>query len=140
MKLALPFKGGGSPSGENLTATSADVKPGKKFYGKDSDDVLTGAMSVHNNLSGTIGINGTYDIPVGLQDGKGEITQSIPTQGATSVEPMVNGVTEAVNGKYMTGNVTVEAVYNFNPSVIKKGVTVGEGDQAITGTFEGFVS
>lgn len=139
MKLPLPFKGGGSPSGENLTATPADVKPGVKFYGKDSDDVLTGTMPVHNNSSATIGINGTYNIPVGLQDGKGKVTQSIPTQGATSVEPTVNGVTEAVNGKYMTGNVTVEKVYNFNPSVIKKGVTVGEGDQAITGTFQGFV-
>ena len=139
MKLPLPFKGGGSPSGENLTATTADVKPGKKFYGKDSDDVLTGTMTVHSNLSGSMRINGTYNIPAGLQDGKGKVTQYVPTQGETYVEPLVNGVTENVSGKYMTGNIVVEKVYNFDPSVIKKGVTIGEGNQAITGTFQGFV-
>lgn len=39
----------------------------------------------------------------------------------------------------MTGNVIIEKVTNYSPEYIKAGVTVGEGANAITGTFQGFV-
>lgn len=94
------------------------------------------AITNRGAVSAVLGINGTYTIPEGYHNGAGAVKQSIPTLGGQTINPSSAQQIVSSNGKYMTGNVTVNAVSNLNPSNIKKGVVVG----GVTGTWEGYVA
>lgn len=139
MGQASILKQGSSFNNMNYTAIAADVKTGKKFLGKGSQKLQTGTKPVISKVDQKLNVNGTYNIAAGYHQGQDRIYQEIPTQGAIQVTPTVNSQTINIAGKVMSGNVTINAAENFQSQYIKKGVTVGEGSQAITGTFEGFV-
>ena len=136
---AILLKSGTPYYEDDYSAGPTDVRAGKKFLGKGSDELQNGAMPVVGYAEKKLAINEVYEIRPGCHDGIDKIYQEIAEQGAMTVTPNVTGKTIEVAGKYMKGNVTVSAVENFRPELIKKGVTIGEGDNAITGTFEGFV-
>jgi hypothetical protein len=140
MELYLPFKGGGSPSEEGLTAKPQYVREGKTFIGAGSDDPQTGTGKVYTDVNKSLAANGSLTLPAGFYDGdENKVTQKLTTQDATTITPTADGQTVNTKNKYYTGDITVAAVSNFRPEVIKYGVTVGEGDNAITGTWQGFV-
>lgn len=138
MGEAVLLKGGSGFDGNDYTAKKEDVKESKIFLGNGSDELQTGSKKVLTVSDVTLSINGTYSIQAGYHSNQQKIIQSIPTSGATSVTPKGSGQTIETAGKYWTGNVTINALENYAAQYIKKGVTVGTGDQAITGTYEGF--
>lgn len=94
------------------------------------------AITNRGAVNASLGINGTYTIPEGYHNGAGKVTQSIATMGAQTVAPGNSQKVVPCSGKYMTGNVTVQAVSNLIAANIKKGVTVG----GVVGTWEGYVA
>lgn len=123
---------------DDYTATAPDVIQGKKFLGRGSNDIQIGTKPVISPAEQKLSINGTYNIQAGYHNAAQKIYQEIPTKGAQTVTPAGNGQIISISGNYMSGNVTLNALENFDPVNIKKGVTVGTGDQAITGNYEGF--
>lgn len=139
MGQAIILKQGSSFNNTNYTATAQDVKTGKTFLGRGSQRLQTGTKPIITNVEHKLDVNATYNITPGYHQGQDRIYQEVPTQGAIEVTPTVNSQTIEIAGKLMSGNVTIKKPVNFEAQYIKKGVTVGEGSQAITGTFEGFV-
>lgn len=132
------LSGGSLFFNEDYTAVAADVIQGKKFLGRGSDSIQTGTKPVISPTDQQLSINGTYNIQAGYHNAAQRIYQEIPTKGAQTITPVGNGQTISISGNYMEGNVTLNPLENFDPVNIKRGVTVGVGDQAITGNYEGF--
>lgn len=132
------LSGGSSFFDDDYTAVASDVIQGKKFLGRGSNDIQVGTNPVISPTEQKLAINGTYNIQTGYHNATQRVYQEIPTKGAQTVTPVGNGQTISISGNYMTGNVTLNPLTNFDPVNIKKGVTVGVGDQAITGNYEGF--
>lgn len=65
-----------------------------------------------------------------------KVTGNIASLAGQTVTPGASAKTVSCSGKYMTGNVTVNAVSNLTAANIKKGVTVG----GVVGTYEGYAS
>lgn len=139
MGQAVILRQGTPFNNQDYTAEPGNVKTGKTFLGRGSQGLQTGTMPVISPETRKLGVNEEYNIAPGYHNGQDRVYQEVPTQGAITVTPTVNAQTVNISGKLMSGNVTVKAVENFRSEVIKRGVTVGEGSQAITGTFEGFV-
>lgn len=116
-------------------ASDAQVLSGQTYYNSDPKTKRTGTMSNRGAVSQALGINGTYTIPAGYHNGSGKVTQSIATMAGQTITPGTSQQTVSSSGKYMTGNVVVNAVSNLTAANIKKGVVVG----GVTGTWEGWV-
>ncbi|RFZ75949.1 hypothetical protein DS742_26275 [Lacrimispora amygdalina] len=65
-----------------------------------------------------------------------KLTGTIPSLSGTTITPGTSTQTVSSSGKYMTGDVVVNAVSNLTAANIKKGVVVG----GVTGTWEGYVA
>lgn len=133
MAECIVLKGGGADL-DAVTAGAGDVLAGKVIVGSDGEP-LTGTMPNNGAVSQSLGINGTYMIPAGYHNGSGKVTQSIATLAGQTITPSASQQTVSSSGKYMTGNVVVNAVSNLTAGNIKKGIVVG----GVTGTFEGYV-
>lgn len=116
-------------------ASDAQVLSGQSYYNLDPKTKRTGTMPNRGAVSQALGINGTYTIPAGYHNGSGKVTQSIATLGGQTINPTASQQTVSSSGKYMTGNVVVNAVSNLTAANIKKGAVVG----GVTGTWEGYV-
>lgn len=136
--LPLFFKGN-SVDYTNLTATELKVRTGKTFIGAGADDIRSGTVPEHAQVSYSLPANGTYNIPVGIHNGDDTISQSIPTMAGQTVTPGVGEIIIECAGKYMTGDIIVNAVDNLYDYNIKRGQKVGDAPGEVTGTFEGFV-
>lgn len=132
-KVWLPGGGGGADL-DAVTAGKSDVLAEKVIVDKDGEP-LTGTMPDRGAINTSLEINSTYTIPEGYHNGLGKVTQSIATMGGQTVNPMASQQIVSTNGKYLTGNVTVNGVSNLTAANIKKGVNVG----GTVGTFEGYV-
>jgi len=115
--------------------SDAQVLYGQTYYNSDPKIKRTGTMPNRGAVSQSLGINGTYTIPAGYHNGSGKVTQNITTMAGQTITPNASQQTVSSSGKYMSGNVVVNAVSNLSAGNIKKGVVVG----GITGTFEGYV-
>lgn len=116
-------------------ASDAQVLSGQTYYNSDPKTKRTGTMPNRGAVSQALGINGTYTIPAGYHNGSGKVTQSIATMAGQTITPGTSQQTVSSSGKYMTGNVVVNAVSNLTAANIKKGAVVG----GVTGTFQGYV-
>lgn len=139
MEAILLFKGSEKFYPEKFTATANAVREGKLFKGAGSRKTQAGTLREVAAVEKNLGINETYLIEPGIHSGEDVIKQNVQTRGNIEVTPPAAGETVLTNGYYMTADVVVNSISNFRPEVIKKGVVLGEGDQAITGTFQGFV-
>lgn len=139
MEAILLFKGSEKFYPEKFTATADKVREGKRFKGAGSHKTQSGTLKEIEAIEKSLGINETYLIESGIHNGKDVIKQNIQTRGNVEVTPPAAGETVLTNGYYMTADVIINPINNFRPEVIKKGVILGEGDQAIKGAFEGFV-
>lgn len=137
MKLSLPFKGQNVDI-SSLTAAPSDVRKGKKYIGSGGDDERIGEMERIAPVTHSLPLNGVYNIPAGEHTGQDVIRQELPTMGTQYVAPGAGQIVIECAGKYMTGNIVIQAVANLTAENIKYGVTVGEGEGAVTGTCQGF--
>lgn len=69
-----------------------------------------------------IGINGRATIPEGYHTGQGYVDQAIATQGGQTINPSASQQTVSTSGKYMTGNIIVNAISLPNASDLREGV------------------
>ncbi len=138
MKLGLPFKGSGVDV-TGLTATSPRVKKGKTFYGTGTDNEQSGTMQDVEAVNKKMNINETYNIIPGYHNGNDTFQQSLETFYGTFVDPGLGTQVVETKGKYAMYDVIVLEVSGLRPDVIKYGVVVGEGEGAVTGTWQGFV-
>ena len=131
--------GGAGTLSTDVTASKANVLAGTTTITSDSNnEVVEGTMPNRGAVNQSLGINGTYTIPVGYHNGSGRVTQSIPTQNGVTITP--NGSTQTIaSGKYLNGDIVVPGFSLPDASFIKKGVTVTIYGRSVTGTWEGYV-
>ena len=99
---------GGGVDTSVVTAEAGDVLSNKVIVDANGNP-LTGTMPDNGAISQSLGINGSFIIPQGFHNGSGEVFQSVLTMGAQTITPSGTAQTVACNGKYMTGNITVNA-------------------------------
>lgn len=137
--IALPY--GYYPSDSKITQNiatrgAATITPGKTAQTIGAGQYLSGAQTIAS-LGGNAPASMVHPSYTFSSDNAGRAQKgTMATLGAQTVVP--TNVQRVVNtsGKYMTGNVTVQAVTNLIAANIKKGVVVG----GITGTFEGYTT
>ena len=105
-------------------AGTGDVLSGKTFYTTDPKSKQTGTMTNRGATNHTLPLNGTYTIPAGYHNGSGKVSQSITTQGGSTVTPGTSNKTAVAANRYVTGNVYVAGSSNLVASNIKSGVTI----------------
>lgn len=154
--------GGGGADLDVITANPADVRAGKVIVDKDGEP-LTGTLPDRGSWGVVeLAAGASVTIPSGIHDGTGRVIAKsladqtpgnmlsgaygysngvrvnggIASMGAQTVTPGAAVQKVSCRGKYMTGDVTVQAVAGLTAANIKKGVTVG----GVTGTWEGWVS
>ena len=125
----LPDRGSwgatGLAAGASVTIPAGIHDGTGRVIAKPLADQTPGNLAAGNMLSGAYG----YSNGVRVNGG-------IASMGAQSVAPGAAVQKVSCRGKYMTGDVTVQAVAGLTAANIKKGVTVG----GVTGTWEGYVA
>ena len=106
----------------NATAVTTDILSRKTAWVNGS--LVTGSMTDRGAASHTLTANGSYTIPAGYHNGSGRVTQSLATQGATTITPGTTNKTACAAGRWTTGTVTVQGDANLKSSNILKGVTI----------------
>ena len=115
----------GLAAGASVTIPAGIHDGTGKIVAKSLADQTPGNLAAGKMLSGVYGYsNGA------------KVTGNIASMAAQTVTPGNAAKTVSCSGKYMTGNVTVQAVTGLTAANIKKGVTVG----GVTGTWEGWIS
>lgn len=130
MAECIVLKGGGADL-DAVTAGAGDVLAGKVIVGSDGEP-LTGTLALSGNATASQVLAGSTFYNT---DPKSKLTGTIASLGGQTINPSASQQTVSSSGKYMTGNVVVNAVSNLAAANIKKGVVVG----GVTGTFEGYV-
>ena len=106
----------------NATAVTTDILSRKTAWVNGS--LITGSMTDRGAASHTLAANGSYTIPAGYHNGSGRVTQSLATQGATTITPGTTNKTACAAGRWTTGTVTVQGDANLKSSNILRGVTI----------------
>ena len=122
-----------SVSLSSKTSATADAGHVLNAYkGWKSGSLITGTMANKGTTNGSISANGTYTVPVGWHNGSGKVTQSLSTQGATTVTPGTSNKTVIAASKWSTGNQVVAGNGNLAAGNIKKNVTIF----GVTGSYQ----
>lgn len=90
------------------TGTAADVLKGKIVWVNGKE--ITGTMPNNGAVSSTLAAGGSYTVPMGYHNGAGKIsakTLAEQTVGNATATDIMSGKTAWVNGKQITGTVTV---------------------------------
>lgn len=115
--------------------TSATADAGhilNAYTGWKNGNLITGSMANKGTTNGSISANGTYTVPVGWHNGNGKVTQSLSTQGATTVTPGTSNKTVIAASKWSTGNQIVAGNGNLTAGNIKKNVSIF----GVTGSYQ----
>ena len=105
-------------------AAAGNVLYGKTFYDTDAKTRRTGTMNNRGAVNQTLGINGNYTIPAGYHNGSGKVTQSVATQGGSTITPGTSQKTAVAANRYVTGNIIVAGDANLIAANIKQGVNI----------------
>lgn len=97
--------------------------------------LVNGSMANRGNVNQALGANGSYTIPAGWHAGGGKVTQSLATQGGTTVTPGTANKTACAANRWTTGNIVIAGSGNLTAGNIKNGITIF----GIRGTFTGWV-
>jgi hypothetical protein len=103
------------------TATENEILDGYTAYVDGAK--VTGVMPNNGAVANLLDINGSYTIPKGYHDGKGKVTQSIPTKSAATYTPGTSNQTIAA-GNYLSGNQIIEGDADLITSNIKAGTNI----------------
>lgn len=125
-ETATITKGYHDGTGTVSVDSTATALPEELVNGKTAwvnGEQITGSLPVIANEQIMLPINGTYTIPKGYHLGGGTITQNITSQEGIIVTPSKDPQILNVNGKVMTGDITVSGVdayiYSDDASVVK---------------------
>lgn len=99
------------------------------YYGKQ-----VGSMPNNGNITYSLPINGSYNIPAGYHAGAGVVSQSVATQGGWTITPTTWNILCTGVWKYVTGAIWVAGSGNLVPGNIKKGVNIF----GVVGNWQGF--
>lgn len=97
-------------------AGTGDVLAGKTFSTASLSN-STGTMPNRGAVSQALGINGTYTIPQGYHNGYGKVYQNIGTMSGQTITPSKSQQTISCSGKYMNGNIVVNAIPNIKTAI-----------------------
>ena len=112
-ETATITKGYHDGTGTISVDSTATALPEELVNGKTAwvnGEQITGSLPVIANEQIMLPINGTYTIPKGYHLGGGTITQNITSQEGIIVTPSKDPQILNVNGKVMTGDITVSGV------------------------------
>lgn len=112
-EAATITKGYHDGTGTVSVDSTATALPEELVNGKTAwvnGEQITGSLPVIANEQIMLPINGTYTIPKGYHLGGGTITQNITSQEGITVTPSKDPQILNVNGKVMTGDITVSGV------------------------------
>ena len=112
-ETATITKGYHDGTGTISVDSTATALPEELVNGKTAwvnGEQITGSLPVIANEQIMLPINGTYTIPKGYHLGGGTITQNITSQEGITVTPSKDPQILNVNGKVMTGDITVSGV------------------------------
>lgn len=112
-ETATITKGYHDGTGTVSVDSTATALPEELVNGKTAwvnGEQITGSLPVITNEQIMLPINGTYTIPKGYHLGGGTITQNITSQEGIIVTPSKDPQILNVNGKVMTGDITVSGV------------------------------
>ena len=118
----------------SATATADYILTGYTAWVNGSS--VSGSMANRGNVSQSLGVNGSYTIPVGWHAGSGRVTQSLATQGGTTVTPSTSNITACPANRWTTGSIIILGSSNLSAGNIKNGVTIF----GVRGTFSGWVT
>lgn len=165
MAECIVLKGGNGADLDVITAGVTDVLTGKVIVDKDGNPLTgtmanNGAVSQTLNAGGSYTIptgyhNGSGKVTANSLASQtsgtaaaaqilsgytawangSKLTGNIASLSGQTITPSASQYTVSSSGKYMTGNVVVNAVSNLSAGNVKKGVVVG----GVTGTWEGYV-
>lgn len=131
-KILIPGGGGGGVSSDDVTVKQSDVPVGLTTVTSDSDDEI---------VEGTLTTTATSDKV--LKDETFYNTETHQKESGTiesmEAQTIIPGSSEQIvscTGKYMTGDVTINAVSGLTAGNIAYGVTVG----GVNGTYKGLGS
>ena len=112
-ETATITKGYHDGTGTISVDSTATALPEELVNGKTAwvnGEQITGSLPVIANEQIMLPINGTYTIPKGYHLGGGTITQNITSQEGITVTPSKDPQILNVNGKVMTGDITISGV------------------------------
>ena len=115
----------------SATATADYILTGYTAWVNGSS--VSGSMANRGNVSQSLGVNGSYTIPVGWHAGSGRVTQSLATQGGTTVTPSTSNITACPANRWTTGSIIIVGSSSLVAGNIKKGVSIF----GVTGTWVG---
>ena len=120
-------------SNTSANATASQILTG--YNGWVNGAKVDGSMANRGNVSQALGANGSYTIPAGWHAGGGKVTQSLATQGGTTVTPGTANKTACAANRWTTGTIVILGSSALTAGNIKNGVTIF----GVRGTFTGWV-
>lgn len=94
------------------TATEEDIADGQTAWVNGVK--ITGSVVKIAAQEIILPLNGTYNIPAGIHNGRGSVTQNIDTQDALTITPAFQDQTISVKNKYMIGDILVTGINALN--------------------------
>lgn len=79
----------------------------------DGTGVAKNSTTNRGAWNGTVAVNGSVTIPQGYHNGSGKVSNSTPTMGGQTITPTSSTQTVSCSGKYMTGNIVINAANIF---------------------------
>ena len=115
ISIAVPagyYDGGGyinRPSSDFGTTSVDNVLSGATFT-STAGIKKSGTMPNRGAWGSSVGVNGSVTIPAGYHNGSGKVTNSVSTMGGGTYTPSGSAQTIYCSGKYMTENITFNAI------------------------------
>ena len=132
ISIAVPagyYDGGGyinRPSSDFGTTSVDNVLSGSTFT-STAGIKKSGTMPNRGAWGSSVGVNGSVTIPAGYHNGSGKVTNSVSTMGGGTYTPSGSAQTIYCSGKYMTGNITFNAIPSGYVNVSSSGTFFNNG-------------
>lgn len=128
-KILIPGGGGGGVSSDDVTVKQSDVPVGLTAVTFDSDDeIVEGTLTTTVTSDKVLKDETFYNTETHQKE-----SGTIESMEAQTITPGASAQTVSCTGKYMTGDVTINAVAGLSAGNIANGVTVG----GVAGTYKG---
>lgn len=128
-KVLIPGGGGGGAISDDITLRQSDVPVGLTAVTFDSDDeIVEGTLTTTASPDKVLKDETFYNTETHQKE-----SGTIESMEAQTITPGASAQTVSCTGKYMTGDVTINAVAGLSAGNIANGVTVG----GVSGTYKG---
>lgn len=128
-KILIPGGGGGGAISDDITLRQSDVPVGLTAVTFDSDDeIVEGTLTTTASPDKVLKDETFYNTETHQKE-----SGTIESMEAQTITPGASAQTVSCTGKYMTGDVTINAVAGLSAGNIANGVTVG----GVAGTYKG---